>query len=95
MQTYLLHEVFSLKSTFTERPNSQQNSGSIIYIYLNLDKNAFCGLFGLKKMETNQNFHLGSVVRLELDWIWVISAKIDWLSVGLTHPNLRDVSELS
>lgn len=30
-----------------------------------------------KKMETNQKFHLGSVVRLELDLIRVVNAKID------------------
>lgn len=42
-------------------------------------------LLGLKTMETNQNFHLGSVVRLELDLIWVVSAKIDWLPVRVLN----------
>lgn len=50
--------------------------------------------FGLlwlkKKMETNQKFHLGSVVRLELDLIRVVNAKIDWLPVSvLNSPQLE------
>lgn len=38
-----------------------------------------------KKMETNQKFHLGSVVRLELDLIGVVNAKIDWLPVSVLN----------
>ena len=72
MQTYLLHKVFSLK---------RYSLGSQVYNQI-LALSIFAQT-GLKKMETNQIFHLGRVVGLGLDLIWVVSAKIDRLSMCL------------
>lgn len=72
MQTYLLHKDFSLKRYSL---SSQ--------VYNHILALLFFAQIGLKKMETNQIFHLGRVVRLGLNLIWVVSAKIDRLSMCL------------
>ena len=65
MQTYLLHKVFSLK----RYSRSSQVYNQILAL-------SFFAQTGLKKMETNQFFHLGRVVRLGLDLIWVLVQRL-------------------